>query len=280
MVNYKRGQGSFVKILCVSVSLILSSNALAQATENSVSKSEQTSVLGKKAGAKLESSVSASNQLGTSISVKILGAAIQVLMALSSPPNTIGGTTYTEVFSFGRRVFQSSSSLKVDGGSLVYNVGLAPTEVRVPAVVYPVGPLLLQVDGGARFKASANASISETIGVPASLSAINGHLGAVASAAGFVEGYAKFLVIRAGLGGQVDLIEANANIDARMSFDGSDPVVTISAMAHFLKGRFYAFVDYFSVFPWKWKRLLDYDLYSWNGFCFSTGAISCPVKQP
>ena len=161
-------------------------------------------------------------------------------------------------------------------GDLNFSVGLAPAEIRVPLFVYPVGPVALQIDGGARFQADVQGSLVPALAIPFSLSSLGVQLEAVADGAGFIEGYANFLVVRAGVGGQVDLVDASADLNARLSFDGSPPFVGISAMVDFLKGRFYAFLDYFNPLKFGYQRLLDYTIYSWNGYCYDTGAMLCP----
>jgi len=47
-----------------------------------------------------------------------------------------GGTTYTTVYAFGKRVLADAFSIS-SGGYNNVRLGLAPTEVRVPFVVYP-----------------------------------------------------------------------------------------------------------------------------------------------
>lgn len=245
--------------------------------EESIDAEQHTLVIGKKAGANF----TAENLVGTthikaSATVHILGAALQALVALSRPDNTIGGTTYTEVYSFGRRVFDGSYLNINENGAIV--VGIPPTQIRVPIVMYPVGPLLLEIDGGARFQARLSAQNMSTFVIPLELSTIGIDLQARAMAAGFIEGYAKFFVIRGGVGGQLDLIDARGSVAARFGFDGANPLVTASGMVEFLNGRLYAFLDVFLVWTFGWKRLLDYDLYSWNGYCYSTRDLMCPAK--
>ena len=235
--------------------------------------------MGTKVGANIQAGVPAGTQkVQTVVGVNIFGLALQALLAMQKPPNTINGTTYTELYSFGQRIFSQVGTFQADYQNLSVKAGLAPTEIRVPAITYPIGPVILQIDGGARFKANLAAQITPNFGIPLSTSTVGAQLGAEAAAAGFIEGYAQLLVVRAGVGGQVDLIDANASVNARMAFDGTPPVVTVNAMAQFLKGRFYAFVDFLSFFPMSFKRLVDYELYKWTGYCVAAGTGSCPAK--
>lgn len=239
----------------------------------------QTSAAGKALGGTFQSGITptttTSSQVATTMILDILGAAIQALSAISQPANTINGTTYTEFSSFGKRVFTQSSFANFNGNGQ-FDVGLAPAEIRVPLLVYPIGPVALEIDGGARFQAQLQGQTITNLGIPLSLSQLGIQLSAVADGAGFIEGYANFLVVRAGVGGQVDLVDATAKVNAEYSFNGTAPYAYITAMVDFLSGRFYAFLDYFSLASFGWKRLLNYNLYSWKGYCFATEASLCP----
>ena len=211
--------------------------------------------------------------------ITILGLALQALEAIESPPDTINGVTYNEVYSFGLRVFSDSFSLTTASGGLGFNAGLAPTEIRVPIVVYPIGPVTLEIDGGARFQADVTGQAVPNPAIPVQDSAIGAELSAQADVAGFIEGYASFLVVRAGVGGQVDLVDGSADVNARFMFDGTPPYVGVDAWVDFLAGDFYAFVDLLDIFTLSFKRLVDYTLYSWNGYCFETQADLCSPEK-
>jgi hypothetical protein len=157
-------------------------------------------------------------------------------------------------------------------------VGLAPTQVRVPFVVYPVGPVVLEVDGGARFQANLTMNNMTNISFPIEYSEPGLQLSAVAGAAGFVEGYAKLFIVRGGVGGQVDLVDARLDVNTKYNLEENIVSVTVAAIAEFLKGGFYDFADIMGLFSWGWKRLVDKDLYNWNGYCFATENLQCPGK--
>lgn len=240
--------------------------------------SPQATAVGQALGGSLTTGVQPNLATGTqqvvsTVILDILGAGLQALSALASPDNTINGTTYTEFYSFGKRVFSQDAFVNFNG-NVNFSVGLAPAEIRVPLVIYPVGPVVVQIDGGARFQADVQGQLVPNLVIPLSLASIGIDLQAVADGAGFIEGYANLLVVRAGVGGQVDLVDAQANLNTRISFDGSPPYAGIDAMVTFLSGQFYAFLDLFELFGYK--RLLDYPLYSWNGYCFDTGGMVCP----
>lgn len=240
-----------------------------------------TKVFGKKSGVDFKTGEASLIRPGiqSGSTFNFLDASFKALNAYMSEPNTINGTTYTEVYSFGKRIFSQSFYFKPNG-TTGFSAGLTPTQVRVPVVTYPVGPATLELDGGARFQADVTGQNMSTIGGnDSSLNSLGIDLQAKVAAAGFVEGYAKLLVVRAGVGGQIDLIDARGMVTARYTFDGNPPLVTAGGIAEFFKGRVYAFLDLFSIGDWGWKRLLDHSIYEWHALCFAAGTYSCPVKQ-
>lgn len=267
-----------LRSLILTLGLALGTADGAIAATDSFNETHGTEVLGKELSAGIQAGqVANTTTLQTKAKLTVLGVAMQALTALVSPPNTVRGTTYTEVYSFGKRIF-TQSNVSQESGMLKYSIGISPTELRVPVVAYPVGPVVLQVDGGARFQANVVIQNSTEISFPIEYSAFAAQIQARAAAAGFVEGYAKFFVVRAGVGGQVDLVDAQANVNMRKTVGEAKPLVLVSAMAQFLKGHIYAFLDVFGLLKFGWRRLLDHDLYSWTGYCFATENLTCPAK--
>lgn len=264
-------------LLLLTLSLLFAvTTAFAGEASPLIEKTEETKVLGRSTGAEVSAGSDAvTKALKIRSTLSVFGVVLPALLAITHPANTIDGVTYTEVYSFGRRVFTDNFYFSHDGIA-GFRLGLPPIQIRAPVLVYPVGPLLLELDAGARFHADLQGQNMSVIGIPAELSSLGIELQANGLAAGFVEGYAKLLFLRAGLGGQLDLVDLTAKLFARYNFDGTPPLVMANLLAEFLKGRFYAFVDFFNIFGWGWKRLFDFDLYSWNGFCFSAGNLSCP----
>ncbi|MGE3261329.1 MAG: hypothetical protein AB7K68_06090 [Bacteriovoracia bacterium] len=248
------------------------------ASEDQFEGKQGTEVLGKEMSGTFTAGVPTDSQtVKTKAKITVLGIAMEALMASMQPANTIGGKTYTEFYSFGKRIFSNSTTIE-KSGLLKFRAGISPTEVRIPVYAYPVGPLLLQIDGGARFEANIIVQNSTEIAFPLQFANFAVDMQAVAAAAGFIEGYAKLFIVRAGVGGQLDLIDAHASVNARFT-PSTKPLVLISAMVEFLKGRLYAFADVFWLSQMGWKRLWNYDLYNWNGYCFATDVNACPVKQ-
>lgn len=248
-------------------------------------KSQSTKVLGKALGADVTAGTPTdSSTVENTATLTVLGKSLEALSGTVAIPNTpdvpaTGTVGSMEFYSFGKRVF-SESFFESNTGILGGEIGLAPAEVRVPLVTYPVGPLLLEIDGGARFQAELQGHINPTIIFSGSgisnQSTIGVTLSGNALGAGFLEGYATLFVVRGGLGGQVDLINATLNSTSTFFFDGGKPVTSISAMAQFMSGEFYSFLDYFNILAWSWSNLWTDTLYSWNGVCFSTGSMTCP----
>lgn len=215
-------------------------------------------------------------QMQTTTDVTVLGKTLQPLQAFVNPPMNIGDTTYVEYYSFGSRVFHESYFYSHDG-VLSMKAGLIPTEVRVPIVQYPVGPLVVGIEGGARFQANIETTLTPTIMFPAHQSTLEVKLAANASAAGFIEGSAKLLFLRAGVGGELSLIDAQANVDSLFFFDGQKPVTQFGAIAKFLQGKIFSFFDLFNIFQLGWSRFSENDFYRNKGFCVAGGSLQCPA---
>lgn len=242
--------------------------------------SHKTKALGKNLGATLTTGTpSGSSTLENVTTLSLLGSSLQALSGNIDIPNTPDASSNLEFYSFGKRIF-NESFFSSNNGLLGGEVGLTPTEVRVPVVSYPIGPLLLEIDGGVRFQADLQGHIMPSLIMGPSgisnLSTIEATLTGNAQGAGFLEGYAKLFVVRGGLAGELDLINAQANASAIFYFDGGGPVTNISAMAQFVSGDVYAFLDYFNIFAWSWSNIWTDTLYRWNGVCFSTGNMTCP----
>jgi hypothetical protein len=271
------------KSFSLGLSFFLSTTA-ALASESFVKKTFEAETMGTTTSASITAgNPEATKTVETTASVKMIGKSLNALTALVEPPSTvlIGGVTYTTVYSFGKSVFTDAFSFS-SGGPNNIKVGLAPTEIRVPFVTYPVCPLTLltlNVGGGARFHALLDATLVPEIGVPVSTSALGVTLNAKAQAAGFVEAYASVLLLRGGAGGQVNLLDGKLDVHGRVTFDESKPLILVNGIVHFLNGRLYAFLDIFGLLTLGWNRLIDKDLFAWNGVCYSVGYTACPVSN-
>jgi hypothetical protein len=254
----------------------------------------QTSTLmGKKLSVTHDSSASITDQgLHTETQVQFLGkqrslmeASIEAIPYVeSSTVSTTNSTSATpaatpsvtlaktDLYIGGVRVW--NGSLRVEKGGLVYSGGVAPTQIPFPIFAYPVGPLMLQVDAGIEFEGEASASVLPGISIPIEDMSIDAKLQADLYAAGYVEGYAKLLFVRAGVGGRVNLIEGNTGIAAHLYFNGTKPQTSGFGKVTFLNGRIYGFVDSNLLFG-GWKRWFSKDFYKWPGKCFAFGEAVC-----
>lgn len=249
------------------------------ASDGLESRAHEVKTFGTRSGA----AVAAGNPMGTNIAeagatVKVLG---QTLNAFNTQVDAgqvgIDGVAYTTINAFGKTVLADAFSVSSSGVNNI-RLGLAPTEVRVPIVTYPVGPLLLNVGGGARFLAGLSATLVPEVAIPIETSTLGVQLSAEARAAAFVEAYGSLVFLRGGVGGQVDLLDGRLDVNGRLAFDNSKPALLVNGIIHFLKGRFYAFLDLAGILSPGWTRLIDEDLYRWNGICKSMGHLQCPAK--
>lgn len=254
--------------------------------ESYVSQTFESKSMGGKTGASVVAgNPEATQTVENTTNVRVIGKSLNAMTTLVEPTAAtpgdnlvdIGGITYTTVYSFGKRVFADAFSI-TSGGPNNIKLGLAPTEIRVPFVIYPVGPLTLNVGGGARFHALLDATLIPEIGVPVNTSTLGVTVSAKAQAAGFVEAYAKLLIIRGGVGGQVNLIDGKLDVHGRVAFDNSKPTILVNGIVQFLNGRIYAFLDIFGFLTLGWKRLINHEIYAWNGICYSVGYTPCPAK--
>lgn len=213
------------------------------------------------------------SRLSTLAEGKILGTAFDAFQGEFDIP--LEETPDFDFYVLGKKIWVDHFSFEHEGWS-TFKATLSPVEFRVPAIIYPVGPLLLQVDGGARFEASAVAEIHPTLMIPIEQSFVTAWLKPEGYVAGFVEGYAKLAVIRGGIGGQVSLLEGRAEAKSQIFFNGRSPTFDFSGMITFLKGRLYAFIDFFNPLKWKWKRQKDFEFFQWKGICRARGQLQCP----
>jgi hypothetical protein len=170
-----------------------------------------------------------------------------------------------------------TGSLQYANGSLSYTGGVPPTQIPYTIFVYPVGPMTLQVDAGVEFEGSLDASITPGLSYPFTDSTLDAQLSANIAAGGFVEGYANLWLIRAGVGGAVDLVDGATGVVGHIYMNGQAPSGAGFGMIHLLSGDIYAFVDT-RFFLGQWDRIWKKDFYNWAGWCYSFGATSCGIQ--
>jgi hypothetical protein len=265
-------------VLTILISIfLLSPSVWAESDAALFQESKNIKVLGQNLGGRFAAGTAQdTQQMQATVNATVLGKNLLPLQAIVNPPMNIGQTTYVEYYSFGSRVFHASYYYSHEG-ILSMKAGIIPTEVRVPVVRYPVGPLVVSLDSGARFQANIETVLTPTILFPADQSVLEARLAANASAAGFVEGSAKLFFMRAGVGGELSLVDAAANVDSLFYFDGRHPVTQLGVVATFIKGKIFSFFDLFNIFQFGWSRVSENDYYRNKGFCFSKGNLQCPA---
>ncbi len=208
--------------------------------------------------------------------LRVLGKSISYLKS----ELTVADETTAEVktYAFGKRI---SGVLEIGNeGLLKWKAVLPPIEYKITPLVYPVGPVLLQVDAGVRGQGELSAEIQPTLILPIEQSIVDVIIGLDAEADAFVEGSGKLLVFKAGIGGEMQIIRANASLRGSFSFLGEAPVVTYGGELHAFEGAFFAFLDIFNFFGFRYKRLWRKNLFDWRGICksFSStdGNETCP----
>ena len=170
-----------------------------------------------------------------------------------------------------------TGTLQYANGSLSYDGGVPPTQIPYTIFVYPVGPMTLQVDAGVEFEGDVRASITPGLSYPFTDSTLDAQLSASIGAGGFIEGYANLWLIRAGVGGAVDLIDGSTGVAGHIYMNGQAPTGEGFGMVHLLSGDIYAFVDT-GFFFGGWTRIWKKDFYNWAGWCYSFGATSCGIQ--
>jgi hypothetical protein len=198
------------------------------------------------------------------LNAMILGQDRSILEAQASVTSALEGES--DFYWGGFRVWSSKPEWK--DGAFQIAAGLPTISMRAPLVAVPVGPVTLRVDAGVAAEAEVAAKLRPLLSIPVQFTQIQAELAPKLSASAFVEGYAKWIAIRAGVGGELELARADATVSGRVGLGGIPPVLAFNGFVSLLAGRIYAFVDYFNVFKWKWKRALEPRLADWEGKCF------------
>ncbi len=198
---------------------------------------------------------------------KILGHSREILQIVQGIPSDPESELDSDLYVAGKRVWSAKG--RFEGGSYVFEAGIPPGEVRVPVVSFPVGPLMVQVDAGIQYLADVSGKVSPSLSYPLEFSTIQATMSPEATLAGFAEGYAKLLLVRGGVGGRVDLLDANAKLNAWIYFNGNQPKLKYSGYLKYLYGSVYVFADIYRVFAFRWKRLIHEALFKWKGGCIN-----------
>jgi hypothetical protein len=202
------------------------------------------------------------------LKVALFGKDRSILEAKSGMTNLLEGES--DFFWGGFKVWSSKPAFK--DGAFSVSAGLPTVSMRSPIVGVPVGPVVLQVDAGIAAEAEIEARVVPLLSLPIEFTSVRAELAPRVNASGFVEGYAKWLIIRAGVGGEVEFVRADTKMSGQVGFNGLAPTFSLGqGFVSTLAGKIYGFVDYLGIFSWKWKRALKPVIADWKGKCYSFG---------
>jgi hypothetical protein len=219
--------------------------------------------------------------LYAALSAMLFGKDRSILEAQASMTDLLEGES--DFYWGGFKVWSSSPEWK--NGSFQIAAGLPTVSMRAPLVRLPVGPVTLAVDAGVAAEANITAKLTPLISIPIQFTSVRATLEPDVTASGFIEGYAKWLIIRAGIGGELQLVRTDAKLAGQVSFGAFPPSFSFDGFISLLAGKIYGFVDYFNVFGWKWKRALEPVFANWKGKCIvltqtAGGADPCASSGP
>ena len=259
-------------VLCFQSSAIAQSNLTQDSPQNVSNQAEANATL---LGQDLSIShvievIAAHTGVSTQTQLQFLGKLKTLLDASAQYDSTPDATLYVA----GMRVW--SGALTQSNGSYGYKGGIAPTKMAFPLVSYPVGPLILAIDAGVVFEAQMSAKLTPGLAYPVTDSNLKASLSASASGSAFLEGSAKLLILKAGVGGSIQVIDGTSSMDALLYFQ-SPPQLSYGGKVNLLQGHVYAFADSYKLFG-SWRRFWSHDFYNWAGKCYSFGSASCAVN--
>ncbi|MBS1962439.1 MAG: hypothetical protein JST04_09500 [Bdellovibrionales bacterium] len=219
--------------------------------------------------------------LSAALSAMIFGKDRSIMEAQAGMTDLLEGES--DFYWGGFKVWNSKPEWK--DGAFQIAAGLPTVTMRAPLVRLPVGPVTLAVDAGVAAEANVTAKLAPLISLPIQFTSVKATLEPDVSASGFIEGYAQWLIIRAGIGGELELIRADAKVSGLVSFGAYPPTFAFEGFLNLLAGKIYGFVDYFNLFGWKWKRALQPVFANWKGKCIALskttgGADPCAASTP
>src|SRR5690606_29018854 len=138
----------------------------------------------------------------------------------------------TDFYWGGFRVWSTKPEWK--DGRFEISAGLPTVSMRAPLFGVPVGPITLRLDAGVVAEAEVTASLRPLISLPIQFTSVEAALTPKAAASGFVEGYATWIAIRGGVGGEVELVRANASVAGNVSFGATPPSFSFDGFISFL----------------------------------------------
>jgi hypothetical protein len=209
-------------------------------------------------------------------SVNLVKVDLATEPAASAPENAEGGIALRQhdVYVGGVRVWNGKFGL--DHGTLTYSGGVAPTQIAIPLVTYPLGPLLLKVEAGFEFEGQLEARFAIGPSYPLKDSTVVASVQTDLYAAAYIDASARLLFLKGGIGGRIDVIDAQAGFFSTFYLNGMKPRTTNFGWARLMDGHVYGFLDSKILFG-RWTRVWQHDFFNWMGACmtFTDGVKSC-----
>lgn len=260
----RRGDLGFL-ILGLGILPLGHSALAADAPTESLALEQKDSVFGKKTGFNYDMGANdEQNGVLALLVAKLMGKDLSLLEAAAQTTNLLEGET--ELTLAGMKVWNQKSEFK--NGKYTYSAGVPTTQSRLKVVTLPVGPITVNVDAGLAYDAAIEGSLSPHFSIPIEYTAIGAELATKIDVAGFIEGYAQFLFLRGGVGGQVDIVRGKAGLNAELAISELQRRIDFTGFLQTLSGKFYAFADSFSIFGMRWKRFWQPTIAEWKGYCF------------
>jgi hypothetical protein len=179
-----------------------------------------------------------------------------------------------ELYVGGARLW--TGRLRWQDGSLRYTGGVPPTQIPVPIILYPLGPLVLKLEAGLEFEGLLNVRLMPGLSFPLRDSTLIANLDMRLYAAAYLQASAQLLLLKGGIEGRVNVFDAKWGAHTFFYVNGLKPRTMTFGYAELFSGKVLGFIDY-RFFTARWKRLHQNSLYEWNGKClsFANGVGGC-----
>ena len=233
----------------------------------------QTTVLGRAFGLSFSSAANAAQTgISTALNATILGAK-KSLVQTSVQPSADFSTGQFQVYINGIQVGTSQGAIAQANWS--QTVQIPPLNVKATIVTIPIGPLVIEVDGGYSLTGELSTALQlelaagapTTVAAAGAASSVQATLGTQIQAAGFIDGSVGLIIIRGGVQGQIDVADGAINTKADLYLGKTPPAFTATGSIGFFSGALSAFAEYWALFA-GWHRFWSATLFSWNGVCF------------
>lgn len=272
---------SYIKHVCVSTLFLMSITGQAWADESA---EESFSILGKEVYVGHTLSITSDDTdddisesgVDSSTNVTLFGEDVELLK--NSVEYTVSeddGLSFDNNF-YVNGVKVLAESFVDDGGSYTYSLEIPNTNLSVEAFAYSLGIFTISVESGLTCDGDMTASVSsdlledDEIVLTDESNLVSASVDVDVEASAYIEGVAKILFIKGGVGGSVDLIDGNANASIAVTpANIEEPDSSFGGSVDLLNGNLYAYIGAGSS---KWWTK---DLYESDGSCFSFGDSSC-----